>query len=456
MRHVAVIVSLAVSISLAHSGARAIAAEKSPAFEVVATLKLPEEAHFAIPVGQNTTFDFSLLFRHNQPFRAAVLRFPWIYVLSRSSPLTGRTKLSIFRLPAALSGGKLSKPHRASNEEHASVVNEDAIPKGKVIRVANDAADGQERIKVDFSVSIELPDGSKLDLNLPDTPNAPGDASVFLSFIDDVGDGQNLMRWDDFLVCTRWGGLEVYSLENPKEPKRVGLCKPGSKKRYLTNTIVRDGNQAFVIGDHILLSYDLSVPSKPKYLGEKAIRYDGSVGCMAAGHLYLGGSKEGDSASSWGIAVFDVANPADVKELYFLPVAKPIYHLFPLPGNRLLASLDVDSSFRIFRSSSRSVRSFTIRGNSVLIDLAQPTHPVLSRELKDLGGRAATVLSTKQGDYYVCSGAIFSLNGRQERQVYSFFPPGTTCDGFSYHGDSDGTYAVLPLDDAAVVLRIKK
>ena len=28
-------------------------------------------------------------------------------------------------------------------------------------------------------------------------------------------------------------------------------------------------------------------------------------------------------------------------------------------------------------------------------------------------------------------------------------------DGFPYHGDSDGAYAALPLDDVSIVLRLK-
>ena len=353
---------------------------------------MPEENQVVLKLGQNNQLDFSLFFRKNQPFRSAVIRFPWVYVLSRSSPLTGTARLFVFRLDS-------------------------------VAQEQEDSAD-------DDTVPQEL---------------SP------LRVIEDVGDGQNLMRWDDFLVCTRRGDLEVYSLADPEEPKRIGRCRPDSKKSYLTNKVVRDGNRAFAIGNRILLRYDLGNPAKPKYLGEKAVKYECFAGCVARGHLYIGGFREGDSANSSGIAVFDVGNPFDLKELHFLPLSTVPYHLFPLPDNQLLASLDADSSVHTL-----SPNNMTVHGNSAFVDLAKPTQPVLAKEMKGSGGRTSTVLSAKHGDYFVCEGAVFSLHDHQLGEIYSFSSPGSSDDGFPYHGDSNGSYAVLPADNAAIVLRITK
>ena len=51
-----------------------------------------------------------------------------------------------------------------------------------------------------------------------------------LQAVDDVGDGYCMVRWDNVLLCTRNGGLEVYSLVDPNKPRRLSHCEPTSKK----------------------------------------------------------------------------------------------------------------------------------------------------------------------------------------------------------------------------------
>jgi hypothetical protein len=126
----------------------------------------------------------------------------------------------------------------------------------------------------------------------------------------------------------------------------------------------------------------------------------------------------------------------------FVPVSQAIYHVFALPGKRLLASLDGDS-----RTNDR--------GKTALFSVADPKHPVLISEVTERGGRAATVFSTKDGSYFVCNGAVFSIRGQELVTALSFDSGGCTISGYPYHCDSDGTYAILPLDDITAVLRLR-
>ena len=236
-----------------------------------------------------------------------------------------------------------------------------------------------------------------------------------------------------------------------------------------------------------MLCYDLSDLAKPKCLSEQVIRYNATCGCLAAGHLYLGGWLEeqkpkntedkeqhseatplpaavqkwsrvlhylieGETEDTGAIGVFDVADPTKVKEVSSLPVSRPVFHIFASPRNqKLLASLDADCTAHVCSSNHT-----TVNGKSAFISLAKPTQPRLIKETNDSGGRASTLLTTKQESYLVCDGMAFSIHYHELCEAYSFLSPGSTLDGFPYHGDSDGTYAVLPLDYAAVVVRIRE
>jgi len=482
--------SLAASVSLVFAGREARAEEQSPTIEVIATLKLDENrSHRAILA--------------DKPFCSAVLHFPWVYVQTRSDGPTDTAKLLVFRLPNVESEDDSPDDTPATSEDDSSAGEKDAKKHGSFSETRKDddgtiteenrvsskegvthtvrsyqatvTEDGGEHVHVHSStMQLNGPDAESIEpppvglfahpmMNVPasnlsrnEIAAQPGagedqsDALAPIQVIEDVGDGQGLMRWDKFLVCTRAGSLEVYSIENPKNPKRLSRCEPDSRKSYSTRKIVRDGKRAFVIGDKILLCYDLSEPSKPKCLGEKVIAYDGIAGCIAAGCLYVGGSKKTDAASSTGIAVFDIANPADPKEVYFLPLKNHVYQLFALPGNQLLASLDADSP-----SPVASLGDTAVRGNSAFINLKKPKQPVLDKELKQSGGRSSTLLSTKQGNYFICDGIVFLIHGQRLRQMYPFDTSGSMLDVFPYHGDSDGDYATLPLDHAAIVVRIR-
>lgn len=422
---------------------------ESPKFRGIATLKSPEPS---VQNGKRRTFE---------PFRSAAIRFPWVYLQTRAND-RDKAQLFVFRLPAETSDGGSEKVQPHQNN-------------GMVETPSPKNAENHPAVKVDFSFVV---DGHGRAEAVPIAPKALGRELKPLGTIDDVGDGYCMVRWDNVLLCTRDGGLEVYSLDDPSRPRRLSKCEPSSKKAYLATGIVRSGNRAFVVGNHILLCYDLSDLSKPRCVSEQAIRYRARCGCLAAGYLYLGGAvdwPEGmedgkgraeattliGTARRWsrsldyvmaseGIGVFDATDPTKVKEVSFLPMSQTVYHVFALPGDHeLLASLDADSA--CYTVSSDHI---TVHGKSAFISLAKPIQPALVKESNESGGRMAVLLPTQHDNYFVCDGVTFAIQNQQLHEAYSFFSPGGTCDGFPYYGDSDGTYAVLPLDYSAVVIRV--
>jgi hypothetical protein len=320
-------------------------------------------------------------------FRSVVLRFPWVYAFGVGSSVRSG-KLYIFRVPQKVV------------EETGHV---DQTPKLRPLRV-----------------------------------------------IENVGDGKRMVRWDDLLMCTRGGGLELFSVDNPQEPKSVGQCMTRSRKRYLTTAIVRDRSLAYVIGNSVILCYDLSDRWKPRCIGETATEYRGRAGCISDGFLYVGGSKETDPEKREGIAVFDSTHPSTLRELAFVPVSRAIYHIFITPRNQLLASLDGDSLTYSYSPPSRYPY-----GKAALFDITKPTRPCLVKELKYSGSRVATMFSRSGASYFVCEAAVFLVRGQDLEKVYSFWDCGSTFSGFPYSGDSDATYVALPNDEGIVLLKYK-
>jgi hypothetical protein len=127
-----------------------------------------------------------------------------------------------------------------------------------------------------------------------------------------------------------------------------------------------------------------------------------------------------------------------------------VHHVFALPGKRLLASLEADSLDHSIPSANGQIEA---HGRAALLDVADPKHPIVVKEVNQCGGRAATVFSAEDGDYFVCDLVVFSIRGRALVRNFAFVSDGGTWSGFPYCGDSDGNYTALPLSNAAVVLR---
>lgn len=333
-------------------------------------------------------------FGSNQPFRSAAIRDSWVYGLTRGVGFFDTGKLHVY---------KISKDQKKDK-----------------------------------------------DADSTDSPDIDP-----VKVIDGVGDGQNLMLWDKYLICGRYGGLEVYSLEDPANPKRIAYCAPASKRGYRMETIVRDGNRAYLLGFRAILCYDLTDPTNPKPLMEQRIPYDIYGSCIVAGKLYVGGGKilkKGKKAKEEeGIAVFDAADPANLKEISFVKLSQAVYHVFAVSENRLLASMDDDSL-----AHYSSDNDYRIAGKSALIDISNPSQPVVVKEIPDSGGRVATVMKIKEETFFFCHGGIFAVRKDDLELVDAFFPVGSTGDGFPYHAANDGTTAALPLSNLILVLRKAK
>lgn len=271
--------------------------------------------------------------------------------------------------------------------------------------------------------------------------------------LEDVGDGNDLAVLDDVLLCPRWGHLEVYSLEDPQTPKHLGKFGPDGRY-YHTQDLIVHGDHAFLVGREGVVSYDVSDPASPQFLGvARSDRY-GWTACITGDYLYVGSIEAGPEGGQ-GIAIFNVADPANIKEVSFVPTTRAPYHLFALREGRLLVSFDADS---------RIQRGRKVHGNSAVFDISNPEEPQLVFEQSDSGGRAATVLAIGEKEYFVCNGAIFSIRADELKTATTFsrLPPfgsgflfgGSTLDGAPYHGDSDGIHAALALDSVAVVIRV--
>ncbi len=263
--------------------------------------------------------------------------------------------------------------------------------------------------------------------------------------VKDVGDGNDLKVIDQTLLCTRNGSLEAYSLKTPENPKHLGRFGPVDKKAYHSQTLVHDGKRAFLVGRDAILAYDLSAPAQPKNLSILRTGRYGWTGCVSGQYLYVAEINV-ERGGREGIAVYDVADPRNVKEVGFTPTREGPYHLFSLPGNRLLASQDAESRFQISFGN-------TVHGTSAFFSLARPTQPALLKEFASSGGRTAAFLSIENQHFLVCDGGVFAIGDKDLKECFSFYSDGSTLDGLPYHGSSSGPYTSLAMDGRAIVVR---
>lgn len=143
--------------------------------------------------------------------------------------------------------------------------------------------------------------------------------------------------------------------------------------------------------------------------------------------------------------MYDIKDPARLRRVAGVPTRTGLFHLFPLAEGRLLGSHDADSLVH-FGSG--------VSGNAVLYAAdADGLH--MLKETKNAGGRAATLLSRDGLQLLVCDGGVFRVGKSGIKQVFSFMSGGSTLDGASYAGDSEGQYAALALDGVAVLIKMK-
>jgi hypothetical protein len=262
--------------------------------------------------------------------------------------------------------------------------------------------------------------------------------------MEDAGDGNDLKVFGDVLICTRCGSIEAYGLKKPDEPRHLGRF--GAKEHFLSQSVIRDGKTAFLVGGRAIQTFDLTVAEKPRFLGTFATKRNGWVGCAAGPFLYVGKAFGGPP----GIAVYDLSDPTHPAEAAFIPVSHAPYALFATPNHRLVVGMDSDQSW-----SSISSSHIVVNGNSAVFDIANPRQPRLIKEYRQSGGRTAALLNVKNDSYFACNGVIFAIKTSSLEPDSVFYPEGMTLDGLPYHGDADGRYVALAADNVVVVLRLK-
>ncbi len=319
--------------------------------------------------------------RFNRPFRSAVLHIPWVYVLDREGGL------HLFRLP-------------------------DRFWVEPILRFAH-AASPYVPIPNEFLRWLVTENYDRVELTRCE---------------EKVGDGNDLAIVGDVLFCTHHGDLEVFSLKVPRKPERLGRFGPGDRWNQ-SQTIIAHAGHLFLIGAGGLLVYDVSEPSKPRYLGITRMRGGSSTGCAIGKYLYVHVvSPLGNTPM--GIAVIDISAPAKPKKVGFVATYREPFHLHPIGDNRLVASME---------------------GYAQLFDLSEPRHPKSLGETRIEGGRATTVLRSAGHDYLVCDGEILRHASPGLESCFSFRDDGTRY-GLPYHGDSQYPFAVIATGGAVVVV----
>lgn len=263
--------------------------------------------------------------------------------------------------------------------------------------------------------------------------------------IDKVGDGNDLCALESVLLFTQHGALRVYSLEDPGTPQYVGQFGP-ARNVYHSQTIVLDGKRAFLVGRNAIVTYALSDPLKPDHLTTYRGKVNAWTGCVSGEYLYVGGSDH--KQQRVGISVFNVRDRNRLQYVGFVPTTKTPYHVFALPGKRLLASLDADTRFRFYFGAGGAVH-----GKSALLTIKEPTAPRLLEEIGGSGGRTSIVMSFADKQFFACNGNVFSIGAESLTPQFPFFPHGSTLDGLPYHGDTDDKYAAIAMDSVTMVLR---
>lgn len=263
--------------------------------------------------------------------------------------------------------------------------------------------------------------------------------------IDNVGDGNDLCILKDALLFTQHGALRVYSLEDPGTPKFVGRFGPAGDV-YHSQTIVLDGQRAFLVGGNAIVKYALSDPLKPEHRTTHQGEINAWTGCVSEEYLYVGGSDQNHKRI--GIFVFDVRGHNRLQYVGFVPTTTTPYHMFALPEKRLIASLDADTRFGFYAGAGGAVH-----GKSALLTINEPAAPRLLKEIANSGGKACIVMPFADKQFFVCNGNVFSVGVDSLTPRFPLFPHGSTLDGFPYHGDADAKHAAIALDGVIVVLR---
>lgn len=250
----------------------------------------------------------------------------------------------------------------------------------------------------------------------------------------------------DVLALTSQGKLAVFDVAEAANPTLLGEFGPDSATN--SQTIVRAGENAFVLGSGTIGSFDISQPHTPKHLATLNNTSGNWNGCYDGRFLYVSEVSR-QPKNRTGIAVYDVSNPSAITELHFVQTARPAYHVFVNRDRYLLASLDSKSRFHYV-----SGRHITVAGSTQIFELDGKNAPNSVAIIDSSGGRSALAMDYGDTTIMICNGLAFASKNRTLTKSYSFFPNGSTLDGFPYHGDHYDQHAAIVTDNEITVFEI--
>ena len=327
-------------------------------------------------------------------FSAVALRMPWAYALDRDGDLY------VFRVPL--------------------------VPPPKTRPVPSERDNGLIAITGELKGALVEPETT-----------IPG-----------AGDGGHLIVAGDTLLCTRYRRLEVFSLENPARPARVGIAGNSSWLAHASTATVRDETRLFVLSSKRIDLYDIATPRTPNHLGSFSGPRELVCACVAGDKLVVGTARQyrtGDKRNA-GLAVFDVSDSARIKETGFIDLGwRAPRQLLRTSGGTLLAP-----GVRISGLEALSTR--TGIGFTPSSDADQPfaATPI------DLPNLYHCVMLVKDGRaFLVGPGEVHEVKPPDARLVFTYLPWGLRSVAEGCHGDVEGDYAAIVGGRAIAVLRIK-
>jgi hypothetical protein len=248
--------------------------------------------------------------------------------------------------------------------------------------------------------------------------------------VPDVGDGYDVAVVDDALYFTADGVLRVFSLVDPAIPTYVGQV--GSSGGRLPNgRLVVNGERAYIIGGNRIVTYDISRRTKPDEVSTHVGRFNAWSGCVVARYLYVGGRDDNKDAC---VIAFLVTNDGHLQQVGLVKLPQMPYHLFQLSQDKLIATTDSDTA--------------------VVVNIADPTSPQILRLSESTGGRSCALVSTAKSQVLIDRRFVTLIEAEQTRHLVPGYSIGSCADGFPYHGDVQGTHAVIATDRCAVVYEV--
>ncbi len=246
--------------------------------------------------------------------------------------------------------------------------------------------------------------------------------------IDDIGDGHDFVVLGETLLCTRNGRVEVYSLADPAEPRRLETA--GSTYAATAFGIAHSRDVAYLIGPVCLAAIDVSRPFSPRHIG--IVRPNGYAigGCVRGECLFVGEFPFYDNRRC-GVAIFTIGAKVNPREVGFLATPTAPWQIISAGEKRVIVLTDTQAA---------------------LFEQAEPGKLKPIGEPVSASGKTAALMVVGGKQLLFTGGAVFALDDRGlvDQGRFSF---GGNVDDYPYRACSQGEYAVIPSDFRATVFR---